>query len=406
MSNTQAIRLEQKISEQDVKRSWLLLAGVMLTALIMRAPITAVGPIVSEIQEGLGLSGAMSGLLTTLPLLAFAFISPFTPNWSARIGIENTMFYAMLVLTGAIMLRTIPAVPALYAGTALMGMGIAVGNVLVPSIIKRDYSARAGLLTGIYTVVMNLGGAVASGLSIPLTEQFGMDWNIVLGLTAVLALFAMLAWLPQRKKLQQSSGTVTNKKKTRSIWRSKVAWLVTFYLGLQSFCFYNNITWIPEMLIDRGLTRTEAGFMLSLLQIVGMPSTFIVPLLASRRKSQRRFALTTGILFFIGYMGLLIGSTSLVALWIVLVGTAAGAGFGLAVMFFVLRTNTAGEAAQMSGMAQSIGYLLAAFGPFIFGWLHDLTKSWNGSLIMLLVVTVAYCFVGWGAGADRKTADC
>ena len=398
--------LEGKSTQAHIQRSWLLLGGVMLTALVLRAPITAVGSIVSEIQQALGLSGAMTGLLTTLPLLAFAAISPLAPIWSNRIGIENTLFFAMLVLAGAIALRSLATIPALYAGTALLGMGIAVGNVLLPSIIKRDYNQKAGLMTGLYTVVMNLGGAIASGFSIPLTEQAGIKWNVVLGGTAVFALLAAVVWMLQlRGKQQLAFVSGLNQAKPRPIWSSKVAWFVTFFLGLQSFCFYINITWIPEMLIDRGLSHAEAGWMLSLLQIVGMPSTFIIPILAGRRASQRGYALITAILFAIGYLGLLSGDTSLIVLWIIVTGIAAGAGFGLAVMFFVLRTATAHQCAQISGMAQSIGYLLAAFGPFLFGLLHDVTSSWNMSLIMLLAVVVLYAFAGWGAGADRKIGE-
>lgn len=197
--------------------SWLLLVGILLISANLRASITAVGPIVSDIQQSYGLSGTLTGLLTTLPLLAFALISPLAPRMAQRISMENTLFAAMVVLTGAIIIRSLPSVAALFAGTVLLGMAIAVANVLLPSLIKRDFSTKVGVMTGLYSVVMNLGAAFASGLSIPIAEELNFGWQGMLICWAALALISTMVWLPQIRKFPRTSkGALTSSKKAKA----------------------------------------------------------------------------------------------------------------------------------------------------------------------------------------------
>lgn len=184
-------------SGKSNNRSWLLVLSILLVAIIMRAPITAVGPIVDQISSSMGLSGGMTGLLTTLPLLAFAFVSPFAPKIAARLGMEFSLFAASILLTAAIIVRSLPSVYALFLGTALLGTAIAVANVLLPSLVKRDYPNKVGLMTGVYTVSMNLGAAIGSGISVPLTEGFGFSWQVTLAATSLVALIAAIVWLSQ-----------------------------------------------------------------------------------------------------------------------------------------------------------------------------------------------------------------
>lgn len=382
--------------------SWLLLLGILLISANLRTSITAVGPIVSSIQQVFGLSGAMTGLLTTLPLLAFALISPIAPRIAQRISMENALFIAMLVLTGAIVLRSLPSIVALFAGTALLGMAIAVANVLLPSLIKRDYPATVGLMTGLFSAVMNLGAAFASGFSIPIADQLGLGWQRMLACWSLLALISAAAWLPQvRTFARKRTDKLEISEKRASLLGSGLAWQVTLFMGLQSFCFYVNISWLPEILHDRGMSHSDAGWMLSLLQFVSLPATFIIPVIAGRQANQKGLAVLTAVLMIIGYLGLLNGNSAFIPIWMILLGVAGGAGFSLAVMFFVLRTSSTAQSAQLSGMAQSIGYLLAAAGPLLFGFIHDLTNNWTVPLVMLVIVTVLYGVTGYGAGADK-----
>lgn len=383
--------------------SWLLLLGILLIAANLRASITAVGPIVSDIQSSFGLSSAMTGLLTTLPLLAFALVSPLAPRFAQRISMENTLFLAMVILTGAIVIRSLPFAAALFAGTVLLGMAIAAANVLLPSLIKRDFPTSVGMMTGLYSVVMNLGAALASGFSIPIAEQLGFGWQGMLAFWSLIALIATASWLPQTRPITR----IRHLKKTGdrvkrpSMLGSALVWQVTLFMGLQSFCFYVNISWLPEILFDRGMSHADAGWMLSLLQFVSLPATFIIPVIAGKQASQRGLAVLTAALLLIGYLGLLIGSSALIPVCMILLGIAGGSGFSLAVMFFVLRTRSTEQSAQLSGLAQSIGYLLAAAGPLLFGFIHDRTHNWIVSLAMLAVVTVIFGIIGWGAGANK-----
>lgn len=382
--------------------SWLLLLGILLIAANLRASITAVGPIVSNIQQTFGLSSTWTGMLTTLPLLAFALISPLAPRMARRISMENTLFGAMIVLTGAIIIRSLPSIAALFVGTALLGMAIAIANVLLPSLIKRDFASRVGLMTGLYSVVMNLGAALASGFSIPIAEQLGFGWQGMLACWALLALISSAAWIPQIRKMKRINQTSAQSgAKRKSLFGSKLAWQVSLFMGLQSFCFYVNVSWLPEILHDRGMSHSDAGWMLSLLQFVSLPATFLIPVIAGRQASQKGLSLLTALLMLVGYIGLLNGHAALIPVCMILLGIAGGSGFSLAVMFFVLRTGTAEQSAQLSGMAQSIGYLLAAAGPLLFGFIHDLTGNWNLSLAMLMLVVVGFALTGLGAGASR-----
>lgn len=402
-----------RISRPYGGQAWLLVLSIILVALVLRAPITTVGPIIDQIRSSMGLSGAMTGLLTTLPLLSFAFISPLVPRLSAAIGMERSLFCAAVLLTAAIAVRSLPSVYALFLGTALLGAAIAVGNVLLPSLVKRDYPDKVGLMTGIYTVAMNLGAAVGSGISVPLTEGLGFSWQGTLAATAVIALLAALVWIPLLRRQEsapsrtrsgqpQPASDSSQASLRRKLWTSPLAWSVSLFLALQSFCFYVNVTWIPLILADKGISHADAGWLLSVMQLVGMPATFIIPILAGKRASQRGLAMLTSSLFIAGYLILLLGSGSWALVSMIVLGLGVGGGFGLALMFFALRSSTTDQAAELSGMAQAIGYLLAASGPILFGLIHDWIGNWTVPLLLILAISVVYGLLGLAAGADRK----
>lgn len=390
------------IVKSSLSLSWPLIIGIVLVSLTMRSPLTSVGPLVGSIRESLGLSNAGAGLLTTLPMLAFAFLSPFTPFLARRFGVERTIFYALILLMGGIVIRSsLTTTASLFAGTALLGLAIAISNVLIPSVIKRDFSRQVGLMTGVYSVSMNLCGAIASGLSIPLARDFNLGWSGALGIWGVLALLAALFWLPQIKTSRVSSGTATNNTVARrSLWGSPLAWMITIFMGMQSLFFYVLIAWLPEIMTSRGLSEDNAGWMLSLFQIAALPVSFIVPIIAGRMKNQRILVIIMVILLFIALGGLYFGGSMLISLWIILLGIGGGFGFSLAMIFLSLRTKDAHDAASLSGMSQSVGYLLAATGPLLFGLLHDITASWNFPLLLLIAVSALLLIAGLGASKN------
>lgn len=377
----------------------LLILGIILVAANLRAPITAVGPIIGEIRGSIGLSNTMAGFLTTLPLLAFALLSPFAPRLAARFGTETTLFASMVVLTAGIVIRSLPGAAALFAGTAILGLAIAACNVLVPSLLKRDFPHKIGLMTGIYSVSMNLCGAIASGVSMPLTRKLSLGWSGALGCWAILSCIAAVVWLPLlRLHRKQGNPTAQSKKSPPGLWRSPLAWTVTVYMGLQSLMFYVIVAWIPEILLQYGLSAEFAGWMLSLMQFVLLAVSFVVPLIAARLSSQRGLVAIAAGCFAAGVIGLLSGNMSLAVLWFALLGMGGGGSFSLAMMFIVLRSRDAQQSASLSGMSQSAGYLLAAAGPTLFGLLHDVTESWTIPLLLLVAVCGLLLLFGFIAG--------
>ncbi|MEG0254700.1 MAG: MFS transporter [Vagococcus sp.] len=383
------------------KMNYILLLGIILVATNLRAPITSVGPLIGIIAEDLQLSGAQSGLITTIPLLSFAIISPLAPKLAKKFGIERTILMSLLVLIAGFGVRLIPNIWMLFLGTMILGCAIAICNVLIPGLVKKEFSNRSGLVTGFYSVSMNLTGAIASGISIPLIQKFGLNWNIALSIWGLLALIALIGWLPQLKEKHILTPSNSAQKET-SLWQSPLAWSVTFFMGIQSFIFYVLVAWLPEMLMSQGVANSKAGGMLSLLQLTLLPITFIIPIVAEKTKNQKSLVFLSFLLFSLGISGLMTSHMIIITLSIMSIGVAGGIAFSLSMMFFNLRTTTPKEAAELSGMAQSVGYLLAAVGPFLFGLLHDQTNSWNTSLFLLLGITVVLLFVGLKAGSNQK----
>lgn len=386
--------------KQKQRINFMLLLGIILVATNLRAPITAVGPLVGTITEDLNLSGAQAGLITTVPLIAFAIISPIAPKLARKFGTENTILGAIILLLIGLSTRYIPNIATLFIGTLILGCGIAIGNVLIPSIVKDEFHGQSGLVTGIYSVSMNLTGAIASGISIPLIQQFGWTWNKALSLWLILALLALVGWIPQLKKKEHT--VIENiPHQSSSVWHSSLAWSVSLFMGIQSFIFYVLVAWLPQMLISQGIPSSESGGMLSLLQLTLLPTTFVIPIVAEKKENQKSLVVASFILFTLGIIGLMFTQTSIIIAAIICIGIGGGIAFSLSMMFFNLRSSSAKEAADLSGMAQSIGYILAAVGPFLFGLIHDKTGNWHSSLILLIVMTVILLFVGLNAGSKK-----
>ncbi len=383
-----------------------LALGILLVAACLRAAITAVGPLIGDIRLSTGLSNTLVGMLTTLPLIAFAILSPLAPRVARRYGIEAILLASLIALTVGIIVRSLPTAAALFVGTAVLGSAIAFGNVLLPGLIKRDFSHRVGVMTGAYSVSMNGWAALASGVSVPLAHGLGFGWQGALGCWALLSLIALVLWVPQAfAKRRANAGQSAVGASSGGLWRSRLAWQVTLFMGLQSLGFYVSITWLPEVLHDRGLTIAQAGWLLSLMQFVSLPTTFAVPVLAGRRASQRGLAVIITLLCLIGYTGLLSSRGALVPLWIVLLGLGQGGSISLALTLFALRSRNAQQAAELSGMAQSLGYLLAAVGPTLLGYLHDATRDWTIPIVILIAVTVIQLFAGLGAGRNAYVSS-
>lgn len=393
-----------KVGEPSLLRTGLLVAGIVLAAANLRGALTSVGPLVGEIRAGTGISGGAAGLLTTLPLICFAALSLLAPALARKFGTRRVLTGSLLLLAAGIALRSAPPVAALFAGTVVLGLAIAVGNVLLPSLVKRDFPAHTGLLTGVYITVMNSGAALGSGVSVPLARQGDFGWRGALGIWALLALAAAVVWLfllrADRTVGSPAGVTLRGEHSYGGLWKSPLAWQVTLFMGLQSVVFYASIAWLPEVLQGDGLSAAQAGWMVSIMQFAGIPAALFAPILAGRRPSQRGLLAAAALLSGAGILGLLLSGGTATVLWVSLLGLGQGASISLALILFALRTTDATEAAALSGMAQSAGYLLAATGPFLFGVLHDLTQSWSLPLALLFAVAVGLLFAGLWAGRD------
>lgn len=382
----------------------LFIIAITLLAMTLRTPITAVGPITSFIRQDLNISNVLAGFLTTIPLLAFAIMSPFAPRIARKFGIEWTLFYSLLLLSAGIVLRSTGIVVALLIGTILIGVAIAFGNVLIPSFLKLRYPLHIGVLMGIYTVAMNLSSGFGAGISYSIADRF--NWQLALGASLLIVLFAIIFWSPQLKTKKMSLDTATSVKiGWGQLLKSRVAIAVMITMGLQSFIFYTTAAWIPEIYIAQGMQASETGWLISAMQFAQIPITFITPMIAVKMTNQRPIVILFSLLYLIGFTGVVMEWTSLAFVWMILIGLAGGASFSLVMMLFTLRTNTAYEAAALSGFAQSIGYLFAAIGPLCFGLLKDITGSWTFPNILFIFIALLLLFFAYIASNNKTIHD-
>ncbi len=384
----------------------LLVLGFVLLAANLRPALTSVAPLIGQIRMDTGISNGVAGLLTGLPLLAFGLLSSIAPRLARRFGMERVLLASMLVLAAGIVLRSGGTVTALFLGTAVLGAAIALGNVLLPGLVKHEFPERAGLMTSVYVTAMAISAAIATGASFPIAGQAGIGWRGSLALWALLALVAAVAWFPKVRGPDPANASTGTHRRVTGLWRSPLAWQVTLFMGLQALAYYVTLTWLPEILQEEGgMSAAQAGWMLALAQVVVIPSMFLAPVLADRRPSQYGVVVAAVTLTGAGTLGLLVAAGTATALWVVLLGLGQGACFSLALTLFALRAPDSEHAAALSGMAQSVGYLLAAVGPFLFGVLRDATHSWTVPLALLLAVVVSLLVTGLGAARDAHVAE-
>ncbi|SFE53864.1 CynX/NimT family MFS transporter [Alteribacillus iranensis] len=392
------------IQNQESKIArWSLLIGILFISSNLRVPLTSVGSLLSQIRDDLGINHTIAGSLTTIPLLAFFLVSPFVYVVAKRLGMEWTIFYSFLLLIIGLIVRTLSDVVLLMSGTALIGVAITFGNVLLPGLIKLKFPSHIGLYTGLYAVCMYILGALAAGVSVPLSRMSEWGWRGSLLAWTMLSIIALLCWIPQlRNKTGIRKGKDAGPTVQNNVWKSPLAWNITLYMGIQSMVFFTMVSWLPDILKSFGYPSDVAGWMLSLLQMAFVPFTFITPLIAEKLKDQRLLSAIIGVIIIFGVGGLLVGNPIIIALAIICIGGACGAAFSLCMMFFSLRTNDGQETAQMSGMAQSIGYFIAAVGPILLGFIHDITNSWSLPIIILGVASIFLIITGIKSGTNKK----
>jgi MFS transporter, CP family, cyanate transporter len=401
------LEIKEETEQKKVFYRVIIVTGIIVVAFNLRPSITSVGPLIGTIRDQLGLSNWSAGMLTSLPLIAFAVMSPLVAKLSNRFTNEQVMLLGLFILFIGITLRSMTIISLLFTGTLLIGLGIAICNVLLPSVIKEKFPMQVALMTSIYSTTMGIFAATASGLSVPIAEGLHLGWQVALIVWAIPALLGIIVWIYLAKQstdhYRVSYQPIIEQKQ---IWRSPLAWQVAAFMGFQSFLFYVTISWMPEILQAYGISAAAAGWMLSFLQFIGLPASFIVPVLASKYRSQHGIVLAMGLFSIIGYTGLLLGkSNTVMVVSIILIGFSLSGTFALALTLLGMRARNGKQAAQLSGMAQSFGYVLAAIGPFLVGYLYDKTQTWDIPLLTLISVAIIVVVFGFGAGRDKYVFD-
>lgn len=367
----------------------------------LRPALTSVGPLLEVIRSDLGLSDTAAGLLPTLPLLIFAGFSPFA-RLGQVFGIERTLAVCLALIVAGLALRSEGSVVALFGGTAIFAIGIGIANVLVPSIIKRDFPHQVGTMTTAYVMIMTVTGALATGLAVPISVHFAGGWRFSLAVWVVFAALTLALWLPETRKANQpvearSKGTTAAK----PIWRSATAWQVTVFMGLQFLIYYVTISWMPLFLADHGRSATQAGWLLTLYSLTAFAVGAITPALLRRGRDQRPLAVIASLVTALSFLGLLL-VPSLASLWLFVCGSSFGITFILAFALIGMRASDHLRTAALSTMSQATGYLIAAAGPVAFGWLRDNSTGWTIPMVSLFGVAIIQSAVGYGAGRERK----
>jgi len=382
------------------ERYIFLLIALLLVASSLRAPITGVGPILEQLRLVFGLSPSAAGLLTTLPLIAFAVISPFTARFSIKFGFERILFASLIVVIAGAVVRSIGSATMLFIGTSIIGIGIAIGNVLVPSLVKRDFPNSVPVVTGLCSIAMAVAGAFASSSVVPLAQILG--WQPTLMVIAIFSFIACLFWIPLilQNKTQEQAQIPLAETHSQNIWKSKLAWQVTLFMGCNAALFYAMVSWLPAILTEAGYSNKASGSLHGLMQLAGIVPGLILGPLVNRLKDQRFVAISMGLLMCIGMLGLLF-VPHWATLWVLSFGIGSGGGILLALMFLSLRSRSVHQAAALSGMAQGGGYLMAAACPTLVGALRGVSDNWNSVLMMAVLLSILIGILGYLSGRNR-----
>lgn len=383
--------------ELRYKSMFLLLAAVIVVAATLRAPLTVIGPIISEIGDTLSLNHAMLGGLTTIPLIMFGIVSPFVAKISGKIGMSMTLLSGMLLLLCGLIVRILPNVTWLITGTILVGTGIAIGNVILPSFVKWRFPAHIGLMTGVFAATMNLTAGIGGGLSVPLAHYNDYGYQFALGFWIIPSVIGLFVWLPQLKHNPKPAVSVSSHR----IYHSKLAVAIALMMGFQSMNFYSTVTWFPEILIHYGVSQETAGYMLMLNQFAQLPMTFMMPVIAMKMNNQRRLVIAFTMLFLIGFTALQFNHIVWIVIGMIATGLAGGAAFSLCMLFFSLRARTNEDAIKLSGFSQSVGYIIAAMGPVLMGYLNDMTGTYTTSFIMFYIIAICMFIFGMIASKNE-----
>lgn len=375
---------------------FVLGASLVLIAFNLRPLFSSLSVLLPEVMRATGLTTAGASLLTTLPVLCLGLFAPLAPKLAQRYGAERTLLAALLLLAAGTALRGLASVPLLFVASFMAGAAIAVSNVLLPGLVKRDFPDKAAMMTGLYTMALCAGAASASGLTLPIEHRLTGSWSGALAAWAVPAFAVLLVWAPQalgsRRQASHSGFRVVG------LWRDRLAWQVTLFMGLQSALAYCVFGWLAPILRERGFDPTAAGAIVSLSVMAQVVTCLAVPSIAIRRKDQRGVTVALVAAAVIALLGILFAPTSTVLFWAVLQGVGQGGLIAAAMTLIVLRSPDAHVAAHLSGMAQGVGYTIAAFGPLLVGLIRGWTGGFAATAFLFVALALGAAIMGMGAG--------
>ncbi|GHB29401.1 MFS transporter [Streptomyces clavifer] len=390
---------------------WLLrlvTVGLVLAALNLRPAITSLGPLLEEVRDGLHMSGSVAGVLTSVPPLCFAVFGFMAPRLARRFGAGAVVCAGMVAITAGLLIRPfVGGTAGFVAASALALMGIAVSNVLMPVIVKRWFPDRVGSMTGLYSMALALGTALAAAVTVPMTEVLGGSWRTGLAVWAVLAALAIVPWIPlvrDRGTTPVQPGGRRQPAPVLKITRSRTSWALACFFGLQATAAYITMGWMPQIFRDAGISAGTAGVLLAVTMAMGVPLAFVIPRAAARLRNQGPIVVVLGGCGLLGYAGLYLAPAGGAWLWALLLGIANCA-FPLALTMIGMRSRTGAGVVRLSAFAQSTGYLLSIPGPLLVGVLYQHSGGWGLPLALMAGLMVPQMIAGVLAGRDRTIED-
>jgi MFS transporter, CP family, cyanate transporter len=409
VSDGQAATVTARKGARTAAGGALLVAGILALAFNLRTAITGLPPVFPELQSVLHVSSGSLAVLAAVPVLCFGVFSGSGAPLSRRYGEERVLGAAAVLVVAGLLARGFAPSLLLFPGTIIAGAGMALMNVLLPSLVKRRRPEQAGLLIGLYLLALAVGSIAASAAAIPVFTAAGSGLpatRLVLGLWAAPAVVAGLVWLPQLRYRTLPDGQKRPGKPARRVGalamaRHRLAWQVTLFMGLQSLSYYAALSWFPTMFRDHGMSAAYAGSLLALMNFGNGVTALLIPVLAHRFADQRVLAALAMAATAIGLAGAGYGSRSLVPACVVILGLGQGASLGLGIYYTMARAPDPVAAASLSAFAQGVGYLLASTGPLLIGFLHTATGGWNIPVAALLGVVALQLVTGWLAGRAR-----
>ncbi|MFH9577622.1 CynX/NimT family MFS transporter [Streptomyces globisporus] len=389
----------------------LIAVGLVLAALNLRPAITSLGALLEEVREGLHMSGSVAGVLTSVPPLCFAVFGVMAPRLARRFGAGTVVCAGMAAIAVGLVVRPyIGSTAGFLAASALALMGIAVSNILMPVIVKRWFPDRVGTMTGLYSMALALGTALAAALTVPVTGALGGNWQTGLVVWAVLAAVAVLPWIFLVRDRTPAPGQPAPAAANASeapplkIARSRTAWGLACFFGLQATAAYITMGWMPQIFRDAGVSAGTAGLLLAVTMAMGVPLAFVIPRVASRLKNQGPIVVVLGLCGLIGYSGLYLAPAAGAWAWAVLLGVANCA-FPLALTMIGMRARSGAGVVRLSAFAQSTGYLLSIPGPLLVGVLYQHSGGWGLPIALMAGLMIPQMVAGILAGRDRTIED-